>query len=320
MPVKSVGIISGGTHAQAHVNIDHAKDLEGALSAKYSTKLYDLSKPKDFEGLLKDRRQGKLDIVFNNAAGKQGGDGTVEGLLELMNIPFVGSDTLATAIAFDKKTTKTVVKAAGVTTIRGLTITSTQFLEEPEETMERLARRIRVPMIIKASGGSDSIGVSLVKKEEEIIPAMRLALKQDDTVIVEDFIRRKAEITCMVIGNGDAAYALEPVERVYQTEILYSDSKRTYRLPVIPEETKEGIMKAAVKAHRAVGCSDYSRSDFLVGQKGRIYFLELNAHAGLGNSGPTAFACAQDKHWSYPEMVNNILMTAIKRYGRSVFK
>ena len=313
MPITTIGIITGGTHAQANVNINHAKDIGEILEKKYSVTYYDLSKKEDFDGLIKNRRSGKLDIIFNNAAGKQGGDGTIEGLLELLNIPFVGSDTLATAVAFDKKTTKTVVKAAGVPVVRGMTITGQEFLEEPEETMERLARRIKVPMIIKASQGSDSIGVSLVKTEQEILPAIRTALQEDDTLVIEDFVRRKAEITCMVIGNGDDARALDPVERVYETEILYPDAKRTYAKPKLSDDVLNKIKKYSIKAHKSVGCSDYSRSDFLVVKKGSVYFLELNAHAGLGNTGPTAFSTQQSLDWTYDQMIYGILDTASKR-------
>jgi len=317
MPIKYIGIITGGTHAQSNINTDHAHHIGTALEKNHKIAYYDLSQKKDFDGLIEDRRNGKLDIVFNNAAGKQGGDGTVEGLLELLGIPFVGSDTLATAVAFDKKTTKTVVKAAGIPVVRGMTITGQEFLDEAEEIMERLAHRIKVPMIIKASQGSDSIGVSLVKKEQEIIPAIRTALKEDDTIIIEDFINRKAEITCMVIGNGDNATALEPVERVYETEILYPDAKRSYAVPTLSPEILEKIKKFSVKAHRVVGCNDYSRSDFLIGKKGTIYFLELNAHAGLGNSGPTAFATRQTLHWTYEQMIEQILNAALVRQNLS---
>jgi D-alanine-D-alanine ligase len=316
MHIKYLGIITGGAHAQSHINSDHARDIGNALSKKYEVSYFDLSKTEDLDRLITERRNKKLDVVFNNAAGKQGGDGTVEGFLELLSIPFIGSDTLATAVAFDKKTTKTIVKAAGVPIIRGMTVTEKEFLEEPEETYAHLLRRIRLPLIIKASQGSDSIGVSLVKEEKEIIPAIRLALKEDDTLIIEDFIRRQAEITCMVIGNGDDAKALEPVERVYDTEILYPDAKRTYRHPELKSDILDHIKKYSVKAHRAVGCADYSRSDFLVGKKGSIYFLELNAHAGLGNVGPTAFATKHTLNWTYDDMIHQILETAIKRFEK----
>ncbi|CAN5121581.1 D-alanine--D-alanine ligase [soil metagenome] len=315
MPVHHIGIIIGGAESQTAVNEDHAKHIADALSQKYTVKIYDLHKEKDIAALLKDKKDGKLDIVFNNAAGKLGGDGTVEGYLELMRIPFVGSDTLATAVAFDKITTKAVVKDRGVKVVRGISVHQSRFLDEPEHIIEKIEKRVGYPMIIKASQGSDSIGVSLVKQSDELIPALRLAFKEDDLLVIEDFVRRKAEVTCMVIGNNDDATALPVVERVYETEILYTDAKRSYRFPKLDEKMLEKIMRASLKAHRAVGCSDYSRSDFLITKSGTLYFLELNAHAGLGDSGPTAYVTKNTNGWSYAEMIEQILQVAIKRYG-----
>jgi D-alanine--D-alanine ligase len=315
MPVHHIGIIIGGAESQTAVNEDHAKHIADALSEKYAIKIYDLHKQKDIAALIKDRKDGNLDIVFNNAAGKLGGDGTVEGYLELMRIPFVGSDTLATAVAFDKITTKAVVKDRNVKVVRGISVHQSRFLDEPESIIEKIERRVGYPMIIKASQGSDSIGVSLVKEHGELIPALRLAFKEDDTLVIEDFVKRKAEVTCMVIGNNDDARALPVVERVYETEILYTDAKRTYRFPKLDEKILEKIRRYSLKAHFSVGCNDYSRSDFLVSKGGTVYFLELNAHAGLGDSGPTAFVTKNTEGWSYQEMIEQILQVAIKRHG-----
>lgn len=314
MSVKHVGIITGGPFTQSSINVDHAEDIGRALGGKYSIKLYDLSKKEDFQALISDKEKGELDVIFNNAAGKLGGDGTIEGLLELLHIPFVGSDTLATAVAFDKITTKAVVKDRGIKVVRGISVQQNRFLDEPEYIIEKIEKRVGYPMIIKASQGSDSIGVSLVKKSEDLVPALRLAFKEDELVVIEDFIKRKAEVTCMVIGNGEDARALDPVERVYETEILYTDAKRSYRFPKLDERILEKIKRYSLKAHQAVGCNDYSRSDFLVSRGGTIYFLELNAHAGLGDSGPTAFSTRETNNWSYEQMIEEILNIAIKRH------
>lgn len=309
MRVKHVGIIIAGVAPS-----DHSKEIGNALTARgYGVRYYNFHSLQEIERLLADFRTKELDIVLNNAGGKKGGDGTVEGLLTLFDIPFVGSDTLATAVAFDKQTTKSVVTQAGVPVVRGMSISAVEFLEAPDEIVDRIKRKIGYPMVVKASQGSDSLGVSLVQTERELVPALRAAFKQDDHILIEDFVRRKAEVTCMVIGNGSKAKALEPVERVYDADILYPGVKRTYRRPDLPEETIAKIMRYALAAHRAITCSDYSRSDFLVGKRGGIYFLELNAHAGLGNSGPTAFSTKESMGWSYEDMIEEILRIAYER-------
>lgn len=310
MRVKNIGIIIGGVAPS-----DHSKDIAAALKDHYTIRHYNVHKGDDIQALIRDRQAGELDIVFNNAGGKKGGDGTVEGLLSLLDIPFVGSDTLATAVAFDKQTTKSVVAAAGVPVVRGMAVSALEFLEDPDEILDGIKRKIGYPMVVKASQGSDSLGISLVKTERELVPALRTAFQHDDQIIIEDFVRRKAEVVCMVIGNSIHAHALDPVERVFEAEMLYPHVKRTYRHPDLPEATLDRIKKYALKSHQALTCADYSRSDFIVGKRGGIYFLELNAHAGLGNTGPTAYSTKHTKGWDYQQMIEEILAIAVKRYS-----
>lgn len=315
MDVKHIGIITGGLRKQVVVNKDHAKDIASALENDYEIGFYNLASTRDINRLIENSRLKKLDIVFNNAAGKRGGDGTVEGFLDLLGVPYVGSDSLATAVAFDKKTTKAVVKDAGVPIVRGFSIPLHEFEDDEAAVVEKIEKKIGYPLIVKASQGSDSIGVSLVKKPEDLHQALLDAFAEDDYVVIEDFIKRSAEITCMVIGNGRETVALTPVERVYDTEILYpwDVSARTYRIPDTTDEIMESIKRYSLMAHKAVGCEDYSRSDFLVGRSGGIYFLELNGHAGLGKVGPTAFTAKVSREWGYEDMIKSILQIAVKR-------
>jgi D-alanine-D-alanine ligase len=316
MDVKHIGIITGGFNAQVDVNVDHAKDIGSALESDYTITYYNLASTRNLNRLIEDKRLNQLDIVFNNAAGKKGGDGTVEGFLELLNVPYVGSDTLATAVAFDKKSTKAVVADAGIPIVRGFNIPQADYLDNKEDVIRR-CEEIGYPLVVKASQGSDSIGISLVKKAEQLVPALELAFEQDDNVLIEDFIRRQAEITCMVIGNGNNVEALQPVERVYDTEMLYEKdvTDRTYRIPPCSPAVVEKIKEYSKIAHQTVGCADYSRSDFLVNKKDQIFFLELNGHAGLGKQGPTAFTAKVAKEWDYPEMIREILKLAVDRHS-----
>ena len=316
MTIKNIGIIIGGATSQDTVNIDHAEDIGSVLAQDYQVEYYNVSKTDDIARLMTDKLEGRLDIVFNNAAGKKGGDGTVEGILEILDIPYVGSDTLATAVAFDKKTTKAVVSSAGVPIIKGIAVSLEEYKLNPSVIVQNITTSLGYPVVVKASQGSDSIGISLVKHARKLIPALVRAFKEDSNVLVEEFIQRKAEVTCMVIGNGAKAHALEPVERVYQTELLYAQdiSSRTYRIPELDQSILEEIKRHSVVAHQALGCSDYSRSDFLVDQSGCVQFLELNGHAGLGRGGPTEFTAKITKGWDYEGLIREILQVALARY------
>lgn len=315
MDVKHVGIITGGFQKQVSVNEDHAKDIGSALANDYIVEYYNLAKTRDLNRLIENHRLKQLDIVFNNAAGKKGGDGTVEGFLDLLGVPYVGSDTLATAVAFDKKTTKAVVADAGLQTIRGFNVPLADFLDGYDALIKKIETEVGYPLVVKASQGSDSIGISLVKKKEDLATALEEAFQEDDNVLIEDYIRRSAEITCMVVGNGHEVEALTPVERVYEGEMLLTRdiTDRSYRLPICGQEIIDEIKRLSVVAHTAVGCADYSRSDFIVNRENKIYFLELNGHAGLGKGGPTEFSAQQSRNWDYPEMIKNILTIAMKR-------
>ena len=181
MTYKKVGILIGSRYAQASVNTSHGRDIGFALEAcGYVVRYYDLADRKSLEKLMVDGREGLIDIVFNNGAGKLGGDGSVEGLLELAGIPYVGSNSVSTALAFDKRATKEIAKSIGILVADSISV----YADTADTALEQLvAENIAFPVVVKASRGSDSIGVSLVKNEEELYPAIQRALLEDDEVI-----------------------------------------------------------------------------------------------------------------------------------------
>ena len=254
MPVKHIGIITGGKQSQDAVNIAHAQDIGNALEVKYKITYYDLSTFEQIQRLFDDHKAKKLDIVFNNAAGKKGGDGTVEGMLEIFGIPYVGSDTLATALAFDKKSTKAIVAEAGVPIIKGVSLNVEDFHLNPSLTAQNVSTSLGYPVVVKAS----------------------------------------------------------------HTELLYDKdtTDRSYRIPDCSASIISDIKRYSTIAHTALGCSDYSRSDFLVDKSGAIFFLELNAHAGLGRGGPTEYTAHISRGWDYPTLLNSILDMAVKRVSK----
>lgn len=316
MKINTIGLVTNSQTSQANVNNSHAHDLQDSLrDLGYDTTMYDLTKKGTLETMLTDRKAGKLDLVFNNAAGKRGGDGSVEGFLEIARIPYVGSDVLATASAFDKKTTKVVVAGYGVPNIRDLDFTREQYESKPNWVLDEVEYGLKFPVIVKSSQGSDSIGVSLVRKRKDLAPAIERALAEDDQILVEDFVKRYAEVTCFVLGNGEQAKALTPVERVFKGVIYSIDLPgRTYRIPThLDPAVIEKVEQHSVAAHRALGCADYSRSDFIITRQGKIYFLETNAHAGLGKIGPPVFAAEHMHGWDHKRLIQELIDTALLR-------
>jgi D-alanine-D-alanine ligase len=310
-----VGVIIGGAQQQKQINISHSEDIAQALKQLgHGVKLYELANPSHIKALLDDHANGCLDIVFNNAAGKRGGDGTVEGLLELAGVPFVGSDAHATACAFDKQTTRQLVQGSGVPVSPGFVVEKATYVLGD---ILDIADSMGYPLVVKAVRGSDSLGVSLVKKSSEIAEALNLAFEHDNRALIESYVERSADITCMVIGTGKEAVALTPAESVFEGEI-YTDEVADLtetRLPQLDAGVIEKVKQHAVEAHRALACSDYSRSDFLVDKNGHIFFLELNAHAGLGKDSCTMFITKVSRGWDHEATIKEILNLALQRQG-----
>ncbi|PIR28040.1 hypothetical protein COV39_01220 [Candidatus Berkelbacteria bacterium CG11_big_fil_rev_8_21_14_0_20_40_23] len=317
MAINNIGIIYGGFKSQADINLDHAKAIASAFVPHYKIIYYNLSTPKGQDILIRDWRNKKVDFIFNNSAGKKGGDGTVEGFLDILGIPYVGSGMLPTAMAFDKKTTKKIVSGSGILVVKDLTIGFNNWKENKQGVINRIKRAIGYPLIVKASRGTDSIAVAIVKNTKELIPAIKRAFKEDDHLVIEEFVRKIAEVSCMVYGNKKNIEAFLPVQWGHEGDILETDEKFDVAKMTIPPKlgptTIARIKKVSIIAHRILGCDDYSRSDLIISKNRKIYFLEINAHAGLGLSSSTVHMAKATKGWDHKKLINNILMLAVKR-------
>lgn len=315
--VKYIGIIYGGNKSQTEINLDHAKAVGNALKDEFKVTYYNTTISEDRQKLVKDRRLGKLDIIFNNSAGKKGGDGTVEGFLDILDVPYVGSGMLATALAFDKKTTKRILLSVGIPHIKDLTIGKNDWKANHQGVINRVKVRLGFPVIVKASGGTDSIAVKRVNNSKELAPALTRAFREDDHVIIEQYIQRMAEVSCMVFGNGLKTQAFKPVQWAHLGDILKTREKFIPEMMIIPPKFADSIIdrikKISVTAHRVLGCNDYSRSDLIISKNRKVYFLEINAHAGLGVNSSTVRMAAATKGWDHSRLVKEILHLAIKR-------
>jgi len=308
-----VGVIIGAAKAQREVNMHHGRDLTDALiHLGHTVRVYDFQDPDAAYNIQHDYQTGRLDLVFNNAAGKEGGDGSIEQILEVFKVPFVGSGSFATASAFNKQITKNLVAEAGVPLAPGFVVTKQAY---SLEDVQKRAAILGYPLVTKAVCGSDSIGVSLVDGPEGIGLAMEIAFQEDDSVIVEQFIRRSADLTCFVLGTGATAQALLPAESIFDALIYTSDlaEETILRVPQVDPSIIKAIKRHSLQAHRALKCSDYSRSDFLVDEGGSIFFLELNAHAGLGRESCTSFIARQTYGWNYERFIQEIITRALDR-------
>ncbi len=215
------------------------------------------------------------DVVFLGLHGACGEDGRIQAALDLLGVPYTGSGYLGSAIAMDKHLTKQLLSLAGIRTPKWSKVTYTQ------EEIPSIAANAALPCVVKPIDSGSSIGVSIATSKEELEAALRDNLKLG-CVMMEEYIRGR-EISVGVLNQS----SLPPIE-IIPKEGFY-DYKNKYQAgatleicpaPIDPEIDKK-LGEAALKAHQTLGLSTYSRSDFIVDEKGEIYFLEINTLPGM---------------------------------------
>jgi D-alanine-D-alanine ligase len=219
-----------------------------------------------------------LDVVLISLYGTWGEDGRIQGLLDTLGIPYTGSGVLASALAMDKVMAKTVLGAAGLDVPRGTAVSAADGSE-----LER-ARAIGLPAFVKPVGSGSSVGAAIVRRAEDLAPAISDALRYDDRALVEEYLKG-TELTVPVIGN-DELTALPVIEIVTQREFFdyhakYDAGASEEIVPArIPPEVAKRAQDLAVRAHRVLGCRGMSRTDFVwIGD--RMVALEVNTIPGM---------------------------------------
>ena len=237
-----------------------------------------------FEGDCVVRQQ--IDVVFPVLHGENGEDGTIQGLLQLAGIPYVGPHGAASAVAMDKTLTKLVVDQAGITQAAWNLVRRSDMGSRMEGTLDALEARFAYPMFVKPAGTGSSVGVSKATEREDLKKALLEAGKYDDKVLVEEFIRGR-EIEVAVMGNESPVASvcgeIDSGADFYDYDAKYiTDTSVSYIPARIPEDVAETVRDTAVKVYKAIGCQGLSRVDFFVTwQENRVVFNEINTIPGF---------------------------------------
>ncbi len=248
-----------------------------------------------------------------------GEDGTVQGLLELLEIPYTGSGVMASAVAIDKRMTKHILRSQGIPVADDVVVTA---LEVAASGLGEVAKGISLdlgfPCIVKPNCEGSTVGAGKACNREELEKAIAEALEYDDLVLVERYIEGR-EMTVGLLGEEPV---LLPVLEVvaskgfYDYECKYTKGMTEYIVPAaIPEELARELQRLSLRAHRALGCEGFSRIDFMVDEEGRSYCLEVNTIPGMTELSliPKAAAAAG---YSFEEVVEMILATARLKVNR----
>jgi D-alanine-D-alanine ligase len=275
-----VAVLMGGDSAERAVSLMSGTGvLNALLSQGVDASAFD---PAHTD--LSELKSERFDRVFVALHGRHGEDGTVQGALELLGIPYTGSGVMASAIAMDKVMTKRVWVAEGLPTPRWV------WLSRDELSLERvreLPDRIGLPLIVKPPREGSSIGITKVLDHSQMQAAVALATKYDPDLLCEEFIEG-IELTCPVLGEGANARAL-PVIRIaapdgnYDYEHKYFSEDTGYHCPSgLPEAEELEVQRLTVVAYRALGCRGWGRADLMLRERDRKPFLlEMNTSPGM---------------------------------------
>ena len=263
----------------------------------------------------------KLDVVFPILHGPYGEDGTVQGLLELANVPYVGAGVLASAVGMDKAAMKLVFAAKGLPICDYEVVLRRDWQHDERATLQTVVDRLGFPVFVKPANLGSSVGISKAKHVAELRTAIKLAGEFDRKVIVEAAVPKAREIEVAVLGN-DEPEASVPGEIIpsgefydYEAKYLNADSRDVIPAP-LPERLTQEIRSLAVAAFKALDCAGMARVDFLLADdgSGSLYVNELNTIPGFTT------ISMYSKMWaasgvSYPQLIDRLIALAIERHA-----
>ena len=263
-----------------------------------------------------------FDVVFPLVHGPWGEDGTLQGLLEMAGVRFVGAGVLASAVAMDKPFTKAVLSAAGMPQVPYVTVTPTQWEHGRDRALKRIGA-LGLPVFVKPARAGSSSGVTKVDSADGLEPAMAAAREFDPKVVVEAAVVDKRELECGVIQQldgtalasavGEIVVKADTAHEFYDFESKYLDGSGTNVVPAdLPETVSERIRDFAVKAFEAIGGEGFARVDFFLSGRDKIVINEINTIPGF-----TAFSMFpllwEASGVPYAELIDRLLTLATER-------
>lgn len=261
-----------------------------------------------------------LDVIFPVLHGPFGEDGTIQGLLELANVPYVGAGVLGSAVGMDKGMMKVVFAASGLPVCPYTVIRAHEWDRQPRDIARTLEVELGFPLFVKPANLGSSVGISKARDAASLIEAMNLARSFDRRIIVEAAVADAREIECAVIGNDDPEASVPgeviPSREFYDYDAKYLDEGSRTVIPAdIPVATAQEVRRMSLEAFRAIDCAGMARVDFLVSRAdGSIYVNEINTIPGFTT------ISMYSKMWAasgvtYPELLDRLIALALERHA-----
>jgi D-alanine-D-alanine ligase len=299
MKFGKVAVLLGGRSAEREVSLKSGGMVLDALRARgVDAHAFD-TKERDVAALVKER----FERAFIALHGRFGEDGTIQGVLEWLGIPYTGSGVLASALAMDKLRTKRIWQAERLPTAPYAVLTK-------DSDFKAVARRLGVPLFVKPASEGSSVGMTKVKRAADLEEAFALAVNYDSVVIAEKFVDGP-ELTAAILGEEALPIIrIETPREFYDYEAKYVANDTRYLIPCGVSKTKERELQAlCLKAFRALGCTGWGRVDLMLSRQGRPYLLEVNTSPGMTDHSLVPMA-ARAVGISYQELCVKVLECA----------
>ncbi|GEN45177.1 D-alanine--D-alanine ligase family protein [Alkalibacillus haloalkaliphilus] len=309
-----IAVLYGGTSKEREVSLSTGKGIINALKDLDHDVLAIDFDPSQLNSLIDQIKD--VDLVFIGLHGKQGEDGAVQGLLDLLEIPYVGSGVLASSLAMDKSKAKQVFAMHNIPVAKSKTY---HFKETRTQVFEDIKSSFDLPFVVKPNQEGSTLGLTVIETWDQLSEAIQVAFTHDSDIIVETYVQGR-ELTVAVLGNNGDEQALPVIEIVpkskyYDYESKYAEGGSEHIVPAeISDALTEKILNYSKVAHQSLGCETYSRVDFILNEKLGPVILEVNTLPGMTQTSLYPDA-AKAVGLSYAEMIQLFIDLTVEKYN-----
>jgi D-alanine-D-alanine ligase len=307
-----IGVLIGVKSTEKEIAMKTAKNIISALKVKG----YEFCEIPIDENIVENIKREKIDVAIISAHGLYGEDGTIQGLLELLGIPYVGSGVLASALALNKVMAKKIFLFHKIPTPKWVEISKKDMETKDLEKILENIKELKKPWIVKPSNQGSTIGLSVANNKDELIKALEYAFKFDQYILIEEFIKGK-EITASIydVENTICLPLIEIIPKTgfYDYQTKYTPGLSEHIIPArLSEETYKKAQELGVLAHQALGCRHLSRVDMIVEEDTQnIYVLEVNTIPGMTE---TSLYPESAKAFGieFPDLIDSFIKSALR--------
>jgi D-alanine-D-alanine ligase len=310
---KNIAVLMGGRSLERKISLKSGHRVYGALKKLgYNAIKLDID-----ESIVDNLTSEKIDLAYIALHGKDGEDGTIQEILELLNIPYTGPGVYSNILSFDKIISKQILISHNIPTPPFYFLNESSFMElGASKLLPLVTEKLGLPLVVKPSAQGSALGIKIVKKQEDIPDAIISALGYSKKVIIEKFIYG-TELAVSIIGKDNPrilpVVEIVPEKDFFDFESRYSPGKTNYFVPArLPKSLAEKVRETAVCVHNALKCSKLSRVDIILDEKEKIpYVLELNTSPGMTDTSLLPMA-AEEAGISFEELVEKIIKLSLE--------